>query len=90
MKNLIKICLLTILLLATGDLCAQDVHLSTPRTSLVLSAPAGGELKYVYYGSKLTENDYREVHSVPTMQQSNMWQTYPLVQNRTGSAVMSI
>ena len=51
MKNLIRICLFTMLLFVTGDLAAQNIHLSTPRTSLVLSAPAGGELKYVYYGS---------------------------------------
>lgn len=55
MKNLIRICLFTMLLFVTGDLAAQNIHLSTPRTSLVLSAPARGELKYVYYGSKLTE-----------------------------------
>ena len=48
MKNLIRICLFTMLLFVTGDLAAQNIHLSTPRTSLVLSAPAGGELKYVY------------------------------------------
>lgn len=68
MKNLIRICLFTMLLFVTGDLAAQNIHLSTPRTSLVLSAPAGGELKYVYYGSKLTENDCREVYNAPTMQ----------------------
>ena len=68
MKNLIRICLFTMLLFVTGDLAAQNIHLSTPRTSLVLSAPARGELKYVYYGSKLTENDCREVYNAPTMQ----------------------
>ena len=47
MKNLIRICLFTMLLFVTGDLAAQNIHLSTPRTSLVLSAPARGELKYV-------------------------------------------
>lgn len=68
MKNPIRICLLAFLLLTAGELIAQDVHLHTPHTSLVLSAPVGGELKYVYYGSKLSENDCREIHHAPTMQ----------------------
>lgn len=68
MKNPIRICLLAFLLLTTGELIAQDVHLHTPHTSLVLSAPVGGELKYVYYGSKLSENDCHAIHHAPTMQ----------------------
>lgn len=68
MKNPIRICLLVFLLLTAGELTAQDVHLHTPHTSLVLSAPVGGELKYVYYGSKLSENDYHAIHHAPTMQ----------------------
>lgn len=68
MKNLIRICLLAFLLLTAGELIAQDVHLHTPHTSLVLSAPVGGELKYVYYGSKLSENDCHAIHHAPTMQ----------------------
>lgn len=40
-------------LLLTGSLFSQNVCVSTPETSLVLSAPVGGELKHVYYGDKL-------------------------------------
>lgn len=68
MKNPIRICLLAFLLLTAGKLIAQDVYLHTPHTSLVLSAPVGGELKYVYYGSKLSENDCHAIHHAPTMQ----------------------
>ena len=53
-KNLIFVlcCLLA------GSLSAQDfIHLCTPNTSLVLSAPENGKLRYVYYGSKLTDTD---------------------------------
>ena len=32
MKNLIRICLFTMFLFVTGDLAAQNIHLSTPRT----------------------------------------------------------
>lgn len=35
-------------LLLTGSLFSQNVCVSTPETSLVLSAPVGGELKHVY------------------------------------------
>lgn len=37
------------------NLFAQNVCISTPGTSLVLSAPVGGDLKYVYYGNKLSD-----------------------------------
>lgn len=45
-------------LLLLGNLFAQNVHVSTPHTSLVLSAPQGGELRYMYYGHKLSESDF--------------------------------
>lgn len=87
MKNLIRICLFTMFLFVTGDLAAQNIHLSTPRTSLVLSAPAGGELKYVYYGSKLTENDCREVYNAPTMQHA----AYPVYgMNCPGESALAV
>ena len=43
--------------LFTVNLFAQNVCISTPGTSLVLSAPTGGDLRYVYYGNKLSETD---------------------------------
>lgn len=51
-------------LLLMGGLSAQNVCVSTPKTSLVLSAPAGGELKCLYYGSKLSETDLRNIGTV--------------------------
>ena len=48
MKNLIRICLLTMLMILTGELAAKKIHLSTPRTTQVLSQPSGRELKYEY------------------------------------------
>lgn len=45
------------ILLVTCGLFAQTVCVSTPKTSLVLSAPQGGELKYMYYGCKLSERE---------------------------------
>lgn len=35
----------------------DEISISTPHTSLLLSAPQGEELKYLYYGKKLTEAD---------------------------------
>jgi Alpha-galactosidase len=39
-------------------LFARNVLISTPATSLVLSAPEKGELKYIYYGARLSEIDF--------------------------------
>lgn len=50
--------------LLTGGLFAQNVYVSTPKTSLVLSAPQGGKLKYMYYGCKLSETDLRNFDAV--------------------------
>lgn len=41
---------------------AQHICISTPNTSLVLNAPNGGELKYLYYGSKLSETDLQHIN----------------------------
>ena len=49
-------------LLTTGSLFAQSVcSISTPKTSLVLSAPEGGTLKHLYYGNKLSETDLQNI-----------------------------
>lgn len=57
------ILLLTGLSLIWSMLPAQQLSISTPNTSLVLEAPAGGELKYLYYGNKLTDNDLQNLSS---------------------------
>lgn len=48
-------------MLCTGGLFAQNVCVSTPKTSLVLSAPEGGELKVLYYGGKLSDVDLQNI-----------------------------
>ena len=58
-----KIIFLTALCSVVSGLCAQNISISTIKTSLVLSAPVGEELKYIYYGSKLSEADFRAINS---------------------------
>ena len=48
-------------LLLTGSLLAQNVCVSTPKTSLVLSAPEGGTLRHLYYGNRLSEADLQNI-----------------------------
>lgn len=48
-------------ILATNALFAQNICISTPNTSLVLKAQKGGELKYLYYGKKLSETDFENI-----------------------------
>lgn len=50
-------------LLLTGGLFSQNLCVSTPKTSLVLSAPEGGKLKCLYYGSKLSEADVQNIEA---------------------------
>lgn len=42
----------------------KDILISTPHTSLLLTAPQGGELKYLYYGNKLSDADARTISKV--------------------------
>lgn len=62
MKVKNKIYLLAGLSLLAGNMWAQNICISTPQTSLVLNAPTGGELKYLYYGSKLSETDLQNIN----------------------------
>ncbi|HJC96043.1 MAG TPA: alpha-galactosidase, partial [Candidatus Phocaeicola gallinarum] len=45
----------------SGGLFAQTVAVSTPHTSLVIEASVGGELKQLYYGSKLTDSELENI-----------------------------
>lgn len=56
------------------NLFAQNVCISTPGTSLVLSAPVGGDLKYVYYGNKLSDTDVATINQT----ESNNYSAYPV------------
>lgn len=59
-----RLALLLTLGLLIGNLFARNILVSTPKISLVLSAPVGGDLKYVYYGSRLSEEDFLAVDNV--------------------------
>lgn len=59
MKN--RFMLLVGLTLLSSHVWAQNVCISTPETSLVLNAPTGGELKYIYYGTRLNDNDLKSI-----------------------------
>ena len=43
--------------LLTTSLWAQDVLISTRNTSLLLDVPVGGEVRFIYYGDKLSTSD---------------------------------
>ena len=64
MKVKNKIYLLAGFSLLAGNMWAQNICISTPNTSLVLNAPTGGELKYLYYGNKLNETDLQNINGV--------------------------
>jgi len=49
--------LLAGILMFGSELFAKTVVVSTPHTSLVIEAPTGGELKQLYYGSRLRDDD---------------------------------
>lgn len=60
---IIKKLLLSIgLCLIAGLLGAQNIHICTPNTSLVLSATVGSELKQIYLGRRLSEMDMQTLH----------------------------
>ena len=69
MKNMkAKVLLVAGASLFASGVWAQEqlVRLSTPETSLVIDAPQGGELKYVYYGTKLGDADLKQIDAVRT------------------------
>ena len=51
-------------LLSISTLFAQELHISTPSNSLVLSAPIGANLKYIYYGDKLSDTELSAISKV--------------------------
>ncbi len=40
---------------------AQNIHITTPKNSLVLKATVGEELNLVYYGTKLSDLDFQQI-----------------------------
>lgn len=59
-KNLLLIACCCIV----NGLFAHHVVISTPHTSLVLSASQGEELKYIYYGEKLSDTDLKAMEAM--------------------------
>ena len=58
-----KMYLLTGLSLLSMALSAENICVSTPNTSLVINASEGQELKFIYYGEKLSEDDLKNISS---------------------------
>ena len=82
-----KYYLLIGLLGMAGSLWAQVVSVQTPNTSLVLSAPQGGALKHLYYGTKLSDSDLKNIESAERAQ----WEAYPAYgMNCTHEAALSV
>lgn len=82
-----KLYLLAGLSFLAGNAMAQHVCISTPNTSLVLNAPNGGELKYLYYGSKLSETDLQHINEASNCNHT----AYPVYgMNCPGEAALSV
>lgn len=82
-----KLYLLAGLPFLAGNAMAQHICISTPNTSLVLNAPNGGELKYLYYGSKLSETDLRHINEASNCNHT----AYPVYgMNCPGEAALSV
>ena len=65
LKNILWLCLAG-LLLAALPAAAGQIVVSTPSFALVLDAPVGGELRYLYYGTGLSEDDLRQMNVAGT------------------------
>lgn len=59
----IRIILLLVSCCVVDCILGQNILISTPKTSMVLSAPVNGDLKFLYYGSKLSDTDYQTICS---------------------------
>ena len=69
MRKIIRtICLLTIIFLSGSiNIAAKNIHITTPNISIVLSSPINGDLKYLYFGNKLSDNDLLNIESSSTL-----------------------
>ena len=52
---------MALLLVSAGNLAAEKVCVSTPNNTLLLLAEKGSELKFVYYGNKLSGEDMENI-----------------------------
>lgn len=84
---MIRNLVIVVTLLFTSYILAQNVSITTPKTSLVLSAPVGGELKYMYYGNKLSDADLITLNQM----KSNNHAAYPVYGlNSAGEAALAV
>lgn len=49
---------------------AQQVVVATPNTTMALSAPKGGELKHIYYGTRLDASDLSNIEAAQSAQRA--------------------
>lgn len=79
--------LLAGLALSPTLLPAENVCISTPNTSLVINVTEGQELKFVYYGAKLSDNDLKDLENWGTPQFS----AYPVYgMNCPGESALAV
>lgn len=64
----IRIILLLVSCCVVDCIFGQNILISTPKTSMVISAPVNGDLKFLYYGSKLSDTDYQTICSTEKSQ----------------------
>ena len=82
-----KMYLLTGLGLLSMALSAENICVSTPNTSLVINASEGQELKFIYYGEKLSEDDLKNISSSGLSQ----FPAYPVYgMNCPGEAALAV
>lgn len=56
--------------LMAGNASAQQVVVATPNTTMALSAPKGGELKHIYYGTRLDASDLSNIEAAQSAQRA--------------------
>ena len=56
--------------LMAGNASAQQVVVATPNTTMALSAPQGGELKHIYYGTRLDASDLSNIEAAQSAQRA--------------------
>ena len=60
-------------LVMTLPMLAQHLSINTKNTTLVVDAPDGGSLQFVYYGQKLNNNETEQLFNSGTQH----WNAYP-------------
>ncbi len=68
LKRLFGLFLMAVLM--AGNASAQQVVVATPNTTMALSAPKGGELKHIYYGTRLDASDLSNIEAAQSAQRA--------------------